>query len=101
LASHGGKRPGAGRKNGSKARKTICIQNKLEELGFDPIRGLVEVATTAKAEGDLRLYGDMCKELAHYIAPKLKAVELSGDKDAPLAITQVERTIVDTETKGS
>ena len=78
--AHGGKRPGAGRKNGSKARKTVCVQEKLEKLGCDPIEGMVEIAKEAMTNEDYTLAASMYKELAQYVAPKRKAIELSNEE---------------------
>lgn len=86
----GGKRPGAGRPNGAKARKTICVQSKLEKLGCDPFEGMFEVAQQAKLDGDNKLYFDVMRELAKYVSPTLKAVEHSGDPEAPLVLKKVE-----------
>jgi len=36
----------------------------------------------------------MYKELAQYVAPKRKAVEISGDIENPFTISLIERTIV-------
>jgi hypothetical protein len=90
-----------GRVKGTPNKKTQGVIDKLAELKCDPIEGMAKIAEQAMSEGDLPLAGNMYKELAQYVAPKRKAMEISGDKDAPLAITQVERTIVDTQTKGS
>lgn len=100
--AHGGKRPGAGRKNGSKARKTICVQEKLEKLGCDPIEGMVEIAREAMAKEDYTLAASMFKELAQYVAPKRKAVEISGDQENPIqTVSKIVREIVDTKKESS
>lgn len=49
----------------------ICI-----EMGFDPFRKLIEIATEGQYEKN-RL--EAAKELANYIAPKLRSVELSTE----------------------
>lgn len=76
--SHGGKREGAGRKKGTVGRKTLAVEQKLAELKCDPIEGMAIIAKQAMGEGDLHLAGSMYKELAQYVAPKRKAVEVSG-----------------------
>ena len=81
---HGGKREGAGRKKGlsniavEKKRKNIT--EKMEDKSFCPIEGMMEIALEAKADGDKKLFFDACKELAQYVAPKRKAVELSNEE---------------------
>jgi hypothetical protein len=81
---HGGKREGAGRKKGQPNKKTASIQAKLDKLGCDPIEGMARIAKRAMEEGDMPLAGSMYKELAQYVAPKRKAVEVSGDQENPL-----------------
>lgn len=101
---HGGKRKGAGRKKGvsniavEKKRKNIT--EKMDAKGFCPIDGMMEVALEAKIDGDKKLFFDACKELAQYVAPKRKAVEISGDEDRPI-FTKIVREIVDPKAEGS
>ncbi len=40
---------------------------------------MAEIAAEARASGDFNLAGTMYKELAQYVAPKRKAVEVQGD----------------------
>lgn len=78
--AHGGKREGAGRKKGQPNKRSVAIQDKLKKLGCDPIEGMARIAEQAMGEGDMQLAGSMYKELAQYIAPKRKAVELSNEE---------------------
>ncbi len=83
LAKTGGRRPG------TPNRKTHELSEKLESLGCDPIEGLVRLAEdpATKPEIKVRCYA----ELAQYIHPKRKAMELGSAKDSdPLKII-VER----------
>lgn len=68
-----------GRQKGTPNKNTKDIQAKLEALGCDPIIGMVEIAAEARLTGDLNLAGSMYKELAQYVYPKRKAVEVQGD----------------------
>lgn len=68
-----------GRQKGTPNKNTQDIQAKLDALGCDPIQGMAEIAAEARRTGDLNLAGIMYKELAQYIAPKRKAVEVQGD----------------------
>ena len=88
ASNKGGARPGAGRKKGVPNKNKIEIREKLAKLGCDPIEGMAKIAKEALEEGDRVLAGNMYKELAQYIEPKLKAVEMkvSGDESAPIQI---------------
>lgn len=68
-----------GRTKGTPNKNTSDIQAKLDALGCDPIQGMAEIAAEARRNGDLNLAGTMYKELAQYVAPKRKAVEVQGD----------------------
>lgn len=68
-----------GRQKGTPNKVTQDIQAKLDALGCDPIQGMAEIAAEARRTGDLNLAGTMYKELAQYVAPKRKAVEVQGD----------------------
>ena len=65
-----------GRKRGTPNRRTADIQEKLAAMGCDPIAGMAAIATDEKQ--DIALRAAMYKELAQYIAPKRKAVEMTG-----------------------
>lgn len=75
-----GKKTG-GRQKGTPNKKTNAIQDRLEELGCDPIEGMVRIGVQAEGAGEYALAGTMYKELAQYIAPKRKAVEISADSE--------------------
>jgi hypothetical protein len=76
-----------GRKAGTPNRKTQEIGELLESLGHNPIEAMVQIATDPEASLELR--GRMNAELAQYVYPKRKAVEVAGDKDAPLVVHRV------------
>lgn len=40
---------------------------------------MAEIAAEARRAGDFNLAGTMYKELAQYVAPKRKAIEVQGD----------------------
>ena len=50
---------------------------RLEALGCDPIEGMAKLALDETNPPELR--GRMYSELAQYVAPKRKAVELSAE----------------------
>jgi hypothetical protein len=87
-----------GRKKGTPNKGRINVCDTLEEMGCNPIRGMAEIAARAMEKGDEQLAGQMYKELAQYVAPKRKSVEVSGDQENPLAVSTVELiapTVVD------
>ena len=58
----------------------------LEELGCDPILGMAEIA--ANSDHPIELRAKMFAELAHYVYPKRKAVDLYHDgADQPIEFT--------------
>ncbi len=75
-----------GRQKGTLNKRTYNVAKKLEELNCDPIEGMVIVATRAMQDGEFNLAGTMYKELAGYIAPKKKAVEVTGESGGPIQI---------------
>lgn len=67
-----------GRKKGTPNKKTKEVIERLKELNCDPIEGMAKIAQTALDSDDLALAGQMYKELAQYVAPKRKAMEVTG-----------------------
>jgi hypothetical protein len=66
-----------GRTKGIPNKRTVAVTEKLEALDRDPIEGM---ARMAMAESQLiRLRAQMYKELEQYVAPKRKAVEVTGE----------------------
>jgi len=65
-----------GRVKGSKNKRTIEIEEKCREKGFDPIEFLIELALNEKVDMSNRLRA-AC-EINNCLNPKLKAVEHSG-----------------------
>ena len=68
-----------GREAGTPNKRTQEVIEKLEALSCDPIEGMAQIAQQARKENNLHLAGQMYKELAQYIAPKRKSVELATD----------------------
>src|SRR3954462_2438745 len=69
--------PGPGRPPGSRNKRSLAVEEKLAELGCDPITAMALLAmdNTIAIELRIKLY---C-ELAGYVAPKLKAIEQAGE----------------------
>lgn len=75
-----------GRKKGTPNKRTQTVTEKLEALGCDPIAGMARIAMNTKNRIELRAH--MFKELAQYIAPKCRAVEIrdEAEKVQPLIV---------------
>ena len=83
-----------GRKRGTPNKKTIAVQEQMEQLGFDPIESMIEISKQAMSDKNYVLAGQMAKELAQYIYPKRKAVEHTTSEDSPFP-TQLTINITD------
>lgn len=73
-----------GRQKGTPNKKTQDVIDRLKELNCDPIEGMARIAQAALEIADLQLAGQMFKELAQYVAPKRKAIEITGANDTDL-----------------
>lgn len=69
-----------GRQSGTPNRRTQEIERLLGSMNCDPIEGMAEIAQLAREENDLRLAGQMYKELAQYVAPKRRSIEVRTDQ---------------------
>lgn len=79
----GGKRAGSGRKKGSsnKPKQDILNMIQAEYPNYHPVLAMAAVANDLEADEQLRFNAN--KEIAQYVAPKRKAVEVTGaDGDA-------------------
>jgi hypothetical protein len=66
-----------GRKKGTKNRRNQSLKDRLDAMGCDPIEGMAKIAMDKANDMSHRV--TCYKELAQYIAPKKKAVEVTGD----------------------
>lgn len=81
-----------GRPKGSPNKPKRALQTRLEQL-FPDYHPVVEMARIANnPETDIKLRADMNKEVAKYVEPQRKAVEVSGDGGGPV---RVIATLVD------
>lgn len=87
--ARGGARPGGGRRKGSLNKATLDVVQKLAALGCDPIEGMARIATDPTAS--LELQGKMYSELAQYVAPKRKAVEVGNMPGETFKVDAVSR----------
>jgi len=84
----GGFRQGAGRPKGSLGEKTKAVQAKLDQLGCDPIEALANISMDNSNTPELRFQAN--KELAQYVAPKRKAIEMDANLDGGLKVNLVQ-----------
>ena len=87
-----------GRAPGTPNRATAEVADKLAALGFDPIAAMVAIATDPAA--DLTLRGRMASELAAYVHPKRRAIDLTAETGSP-GLTVVIRRFGDDEPHGA
>ena len=90
AGGHGGKREGAGRPKGSLSRNNIELSERLKELNCDPFEGMVKLALDDSLDPALR--GRMYAELAQYVMPKRKSVEM----EAKVETTEIRGPDADT-----
>ena len=95
--SKGGARPGAGRPKGQANKRSKEISDRLEQLNCDPIEGMAMIANDTSLDHGLRLTA--FKELAQYVAPKRKAVDVDASIDGNVSIEVVKFSdIIDEDT---
>jgi hypothetical protein len=66
-----------GRSRGTPNKRTQAVSEILEALSCDPIESMAKIAMDETVELSIR--AQMYKELAQYVAPKRKAVEMQSD----------------------
>jgi hypothetical protein len=89
----GGKRPGAGRKPGSKTKKTMDIALAAAAAGETPLEYLLRVMRDPSLPDGQRM--DAAKNAAPYCHSRLNAVTVKGDADGPLVVEIIRRTYSD------
>ena len=78
MAFHG---PGPGRPKGSRTKQQLQVEERLRELGCDPIEGMARIAMDEAVPIEVR--ARMFTELAQYIAPKRKRDRAHGRRGHP------------------
>ncbi len=75
-----------GRPKGSKTRRVIRAETIIRGAypGYDPLKHLAELANDPELDKALRM--QCSKELAQYMYPKRKAVELTGEDGGALQV---------------
>lgn len=93
MSNQGGKREGAGRKQGSVNRATAEARQKVIETGETPLEYMVRVYRDVTADEARR--DDMAKAAAPYIHNRLQAVEHTGKDGGDINIVaKIERVVV-------
>jgi hypothetical protein len=82
--------PGPGRPRGSKNRFTLAVEQRLEEIGLDPIESLARVVLNYDRAWttDHRLWAAI--KLASYVAPKKAIKHMGGAVAQPFEICGAE-----------
>ena len=68
---------GNGRKKGVPNKRTQGVIDQLETLGCDPIEGIATIAKLSMAAEDYATALNAFKDLAQYVAPKRKSIEMT------------------------
>lgn len=74
-----GQKKTGGRVKGTPNKATQAVADKLKEMGAEPIETLANIMNRAFEEGDFELAFKAARELAQYVAPKRKAIEIDAD----------------------
>lgn len=99
TGSHGGRRPGSGRKAGSATKRTREIADKAAEEGITPLEYMLQVMRAPSEHEDPRVQVareamrfEAAKAAAPYMHPRLQATEHSGPggKDLGLPVLLIE-----------
>lgn len=78
-----GKKTG-GRVAGTPNKRTEEVAARLAALECDPIEGMARIAMDPDSPVELR--GRMFAELAQYVAPKRRALDVAADQQRPVTI---------------
>jgi len=68
----------SGRPKGARDKLNRKVDEKLAELGCDPIEGMARIALEAERKGDLPLAARCYSELAQYVAPKRRSFDVTA-----------------------
>jgi len=78
MATNGGVRKGAGRKKGSvnKRSQELIDMIKKKYPRYDPIMAMIAIAKKKGVKDELKLQAH--KEIAKYVRPQLRSIEVTG-----------------------
>ena len=89
-----------GRVAGTPNKPTQNIIDRLSELECDPIEGMATIARRAMEDGEFILAGTMFRELAQYVAPKRKSVEMNTHVSFEQKLQDMSQEELDDELRG-
>lgn len=87
----GGRREGAGRKKGSKNKKTIDLLASVAKQGVTPLQFMLAIMNNPKKSPALR--ADMAKAAAPYVHARLGAIEHTGKNGKPIEYKVTARIV--------
>ena len=82
AGNRGGVREGAGRKVGTRNKRTAELIASIEETGETPLEFMLGVMRNVKLSSDTRL--DAAKSAAPYVHAKLQSLEVAGKDGGPI-----------------
>lgn len=86
---HGGKRNGSGRKTGAATRRTRAIADKEAASGkIMPLEVMLEAMRAHYDAGRLDEAAEIAQHAAPYLHPRLSAVTVKGDTEAPVRLVE-------------
>ena len=81
-----GRKKTGGRKKGTKNKRTLLVEEIVQEKGLCLVTRLLELAEDNKTP--INIKAGVFRDLLEYIYPKKKAVELSGEVEHKLTFTE-------------
>ncbi len=93
MASHGGARPGSGRKKGSVGEIKRALSEAAKAHAETALGVLVEIATTGQSEAARVSAANAILDRAY--GKPMQSVELGGPDGGAVPITRIERVIID------
>jgi hypothetical protein len=80
------KLPGAGRRPGSRNKRTNEIEKQVALTGKTPLEVMLEAMRSHYEAGNLDKAAAFAKDAAPYVHPRIANIEVSGNPDAPIEI---------------
>lgn len=87
--SHGGARPGAGRKPGSKSKRTQKVAKAAVKSGISPLEYMLQVMRNSRA--DTKRRDDMAKAAAPFVHPRLATMAHTGPNGGPIQTVDLSK----------
>jgi hypothetical protein len=81
MSGRGGRRPGSGRKAGSRAKKVCAVVAEATANNMTPLQYMI--AVMCDPDADIHRRDDMAKAAAQYVHPRLASLAVSPDGAQP------------------